>query len=124
MLKLLLDEHISPSVATGLRRLFPSIQVHAIREWKSGTLIGEQDSKILRTAVEDRLTLVTFDLRTIPKLLKEWTAGDRDHGGIVFVDDKTIRPGKIGSLIRQLAKLYQESGQDDWTNRIEFLQKN
>ena len=38
------------------------------------------------------LTLVTYDRRTIPPLLKTWAEEERTHGGVVFVDEKRFRP--------------------------------
>jgi len=40
MLKLLLDEHISPQVAKGLRRTQKPIVVHALAEWEEGNFLG------------------------------------------------------------------------------------
>ena len=38
--------------------------------------------------------------RTIPPLLKVWVEAGRDHGGIIFIDDKTISPADIGGQVR------------------------
>ena len=40
MLKLLLDEHISPEVADGLRRHNRSLVVHWMSEWENGNFLG------------------------------------------------------------------------------------
>ena len=37
MLKLLLDEHISPQVADGLRRRDPSLDIHDLAEWEKAS---------------------------------------------------------------------------------------
>jgi hypothetical protein len=29
----------------------------------------------------------------------------------------------VGGLVRALARIYRESGKADWTNRVEFLEK-
>lgn len=44
MLELLLDEHISPGVADGLRRRNRSLTVSCIAEWEDGEFVGQQDS--------------------------------------------------------------------------------
>ena len=72
MLKLLLDEHISPDVATGLKRLNPTMEIHCMVEWKDGYLLGQEDSACLREGAAQGLTLVTYDRRTIPPFLKTW----------------------------------------------------
>jgi len=122
MLKLLLDEHISPDVAEGLRRRDRNWIVHWMVEWECGTYLGKEDSACLLKAAEQGLTLVTYDRRTIPRLLKTWAEEERQHGGVIFVDEKTISPADIGGLVRALNRLFKEAGTWDWTNRIWFLQ--
>jgi hypothetical protein len=123
MLKLLLDEHISPEVADGLRRRHRSLVVHGMAEWEHGNFLGQEDSACLLEAAAARLTLVTYDRRTIPPLLKRWAEEGRKHGGVIFVDEKTISPADIGGLIRALIHLFQETGKWDWTDRVCFLRR-
>jgi hypothetical protein len=123
VLKLLLDEHISPDVAEGLRRRNRKLPVQYIAEWEGGDFLGRDDSACLQQAARQGLTLVTYDRRTIPPLLKTWTEEDRTHGGVVFVDEKTISPADIGGLIRALTQLYKETQRWDWTDRIYFLRR-
>jgi hypothetical protein len=123
MLKLLLDEHISPDVANGLRRRDRAIEVHCLVEWEDGRFLGQEDSICLREAAAQRLTLVTYDRRTIPPLLKTWAEEERKHGGVIFVDEKTISPADIGGLVWALTRLVRETGNWDWNNRICFLQR-
>jgi len=121
MLKLLLDEHISPEVASGLRRRHRALEVHYMVEWEGGYFLGREDSPCLQEASRQELTLVTYDRRTIPPLLKAWAEEDRAHGGVVFVDEKTISPADIRGLVWALTKLVRETGNWEWTNRIYFL---
>jgi len=123
MLKLLLDEHISPAVADGLRRRAPSLMAHSIAQWEQGGFLGQDDSTCLREAAAQKLTLVTYDRRTIPPLLKTWGEEGRSHGGVIFIDERTISPANIGGLVRALSRLYKEAGRKDWTNRIVFLRQ-
>ena len=60
MLKLLLDEYISPEVADGLRRN-RSLVVYWMAEWENGNFLGQEDSACLLEAATERLTLVTYD---------------------------------------------------------------
>jgi hypothetical protein len=123
MLKLLLDEHISPDVAKGLRRRKRTIEVRYMVEWENGHFLGREDSACLREAARRGLTLVTYDRRTIPLLLKTWAEEERTHGGVVFVDEKTISPADIGGLVWALTRLAIETRNLDWTNRIYFLRR-
>jgi hypothetical protein len=123
MLRLLLDEHISPDVADGLRRRNRSIVIHWIAEWEGGDFLGKDDSACLLEAAKQGLTLVTYDRRTIPPLLKLWAEEERRHGGVIFVDEKTISPADIGGLVRALIQLSKETGRGDWTDRVYFLRR-
>jgi hypothetical protein len=123
MLKLLLDEHISPTVADGLRRRERLLIAFYIAQWENGEFLGQQDSPYLQQAVVQRLTLVTYDRRTIPPLLKSWAEEERKHGGVIFVDEKTIPPSDIGGLVRALSSLSRKTAKWDWTNRICFLRR-
>jgi hypothetical protein len=123
MLKLLLDEHISPDVAKGLRRHDATVVVLALVEWENGTYLGQEDALLLQSAAQQGLTLVTYDRRTIPPLLKAWAEQGRSHGGVIFVDNKTISPADIGNVIKALAALTKERHNLDWTDQIAFLQR-
>lgn len=123
MLKLLLDEHISPDVADGLRRRNPSLVVRGMAEWENGNFLGQDDFACLLAAAAQRLTLVTYDRRSIPPLLKRWAEEGRNHAGVIFVDEKTISPADIGALVRALTDLFQHARRWDWVNRVCFLRR-
>src|ERR1700689_514514 len=108
MLKLLLDEHISPEVANGVQCRNRSLVIHPMVQWGRGNFLGKEDSACLLEAAKQRLTLVMYDRRTIPPLLKLWAEEERSHGGVVFVDEKTISPADIGGLVRALSLLAAE----------------
>jgi hypothetical protein len=123
MVKLLLDEHISPEVAGGFRDGRDKPTILSLVEWETGRFLGQPDELILKIAAAQKLTLVTYDRKTIPPLLKMWAESGRDHGGVVFVDERTIPPSDFGGLIRALQKLARESAHWNWTNRICFLRR-
>jgi hypothetical protein len=50
MLRLLLDEHISPRVADGLRGRNRLLEVSCLAEWEEGEFLGQQDSACLQQA--------------------------------------------------------------------------
>jgi len=123
VLKLLLDEHISPDVAAGVRRRFRSIKIRALVGWEGGSFIGQDDAACLEAAASQGLTLVTYDRRTIPLLLKQWAEEGRSHAGVIFVDEKTISPANIGGLVRALIELAKAARTWDWTDRVIFLRR-
>ncbi len=123
MLQLLLDEHISSSVAAGLRRGGKGVIVHGLAEWEAGRFLGQPDELLLQEACRQKLTLVTYDLKTIPPLLKAWAEGGQAHGGVIFVDQKTIPSSDFRGLIRALQQLLREAGARDWTNGVSSLHR-
>ena len=122
MLKLLLDEHM-PTVADGLRRRNRPLVVSCMVEWEEGEFLGQQDTACLQQAAAQGLTFVTYDRRTIPPLLKAWAEEERKHGGVIFVDEKTISPSDIGGLVRALSDLSRKTAKWDWTDRVCFLRR-
>ena len=121
MLKLLLDEHISPAVAGALRRRYRGLAVVCMAEGGDGEFLGQPDSAYLQQAALNGLTLVTYDRRTIPVLLKMWAEEGRSHGGVIFVDEKTIPPCDVGTLLRALGNLWRKTAKWNWADRIGFL---
>jgi hypothetical protein len=122
-LRFLLDEHISRDVAIGLRKAGVGVIVDSIVDWKDGILLGSDDALLVSTAFSDKRTLVTYDQSTIVPLLKEWGEQGIDHGGVVFIDDRTIPSNDFGRLIRALLQLWREQKESDWRNRVVYLVK-
>lgn len=123
MLKLLLDEHVSPDVAAGLRRRVPGLVVRSMSDWQDGDFLGQEDAVCLQEASAQGLTLVTYDRRTIPRLLKRWAEEGQLHAGVIFVDEKTISSADIGGLVKALTLLVKQTRAWDWTDRILFLRR-
>lgn len=80
------------------------------------------DETLLTMAAQHSLTLVTYDTRTIPTLLKSLSLQGQQHSGIVFIDQKTIAASDIGKLTKALLSLWKAENKGVWTNRIVFLQ--
>lgn len=123
MLKLLLDEHISPDVAVGFRRRQRNAVILSLVEWEDSRFLGLPDDLLLKEAGAEKLTLVTYDRKTIPPLLKTWAEAGRDHAGVVFVDDRTMPSSDVGGLIHGLERLFKETSGWDWKSRVCFLRR-
>jgi hypothetical protein len=122
MLAYLLDEQISPVVAEQLQAKNPQLRVTSVHRWQSGAFVGQADALLLRAATKEGLTLVTYDLKTIPDLLAAFAAENEAHSGVLFVDDATLRSNDYGGLVRALLAHWQTYHSLDWNNRIAFLQ--
>jgi hypothetical protein len=121
---LLTDEHIAPAVAKQASAKCRGLSVVAMREWAGGHFLSAGDDLVLREAHQQKLTLVTFDLRTIPPLLRLWAEQGMDHSGVVLVDERTLQQDDIGGLVTALCALWRAQGDVDWTNRVVYLRRS
>jgi len=121
MLKLLTDAHISPDVATQVKSKRSEIVIHSLQEWREGPLLRAEDHIILTAAMEEGLSLVTYDQRTVSPLITQWAQAGHDHAGIIFIDDRSIAQGDVGGKVRALLALWEQGSMMDWTNMITFL---
>src|SRR5438876_11170358 len=98
----LTDEHISYLVAEQIRAKRPEIPVTSVSVWRAGALLGALDDHLLRAAAEDNLTLVTYDRVSIPPVLTEWGITGEEHGGVIFIDERTIAQADLGGQVLAL----------------------
>jgi predicted nuclease of predicted toxin-antitoxin system len=121
MLSLLLDIHIKPVVATQVLRARPACSIASLLRWHDGMYRTATDAEILEAAHRDAMTLVTYDQRTIPLLLRAWAQRGKSHAGVIFVDGRTMRTDDVGSQVRSLITLWDAHQHEDWTNMVHYL---
>jgi hypothetical protein len=121
MLCLLLDEHLSSQIVKQFLVKCPGSNMASVLEWQDGRLVGAPDELLLAEAHRHKLTLVTYDQATIVPLLKSWAEQGIPHTGVIFIDDRTIRPDDFGGIVRALAQLWQKERNEDWLNRAVYL---
>ena len=122
-LRLLLDENISDMVAEQVRLHRSDLPVESVHNWRQGAFRGKRDPDLLRAAREEAWTLVTYDQNTIPPLFFEFVQAGEEHAGVVFIDDRTIRPDDFGLLVRSLIAFRDVHGQRDWMNQVMYLNR-
>ena len=120
MIRLLLDAHLSPAVAERLAA--EGIDTICLRDWHGGNYRHAPDDQILMAAATEGRVLVTFDAHSIQPLVKEWVEAGRHYAGVIVISRKTIRQNDIGGLIHALRALVRDSGEQDWQDRLAFLQ--
>jgi hypothetical protein len=121
MLAFLTDAHISPRVAEQVKAKQPEIIIHCLRDWRGGSLLHASDETILTAALEEGLSLVTYDQSTIAPLVTQWLAEGRNHGGIIFIDVRRIPQEDTGSKVRALLGLWDKARFLDWMNTVGYL---
>lgn len=121
-MKLLLDEHLPKSVAATLGRARAGADARHIAEWENGRWLGEEDPILLEGLWHDRRILVSYDRATLPGYLAERISEQKDHAGVIFVDQERFPASRIGEMARALAKLLTAyPTQSGWINRIVTL---
>ena len=83
--------------------------------------MGQPDETLLGAARAERLTLVTYDVRAIPRLLSEMAADHEDHSGVLFVEDATLHSSDLDGLVNALLWHWERYKSDEWMNRVAFL---
>src|SRR2546422_5811062 len=121
MLRLLLDEHLSPRIVQQFRARWPHAQIDSVLDWADGRVSGVPDDLLLREAHTHGWTLVTYDQATIVPLLKNWAEQGIPHSGVILIDDRTIASNDIGGLLRALGTLWDREKNSDWKNTVLYL---
>jgi hypothetical protein len=119
--KLLFDVHIAKATVAALRKIAPQIQAEHIADWHGGMLLQADDDEILSKCHTESRVFITYDMATIPDLLRRWIAKERSHSGLFFADENTIKPNHPAELASAVAALVEEIGKTDTTNLIRFL---
>lgn len=122
-LRFLLDAHLSPRIADRIAIHNSAITIVSLQTWERGAYLQAPDWQILGAAQRQDLTLVTYDQRTVRPLLKDWGEQGIAHGGVILIDERTIAPENIGEIIRALLTLWHAHGQEEWANRVFYLQR-
>lgn len=118
-MRFLLDEHLSPKLARELREM--GLDAVALQTWQDGAYLQQPDETLLQAARDDNRILVTYDVHTIPRLLKEWAERGQPHAGIILISSSAIPPNDYGRLIGALHALAHRDTHLTWENRVMFL---
>lgn len=124
MLALLLDENVARRVAEQAALKEPGLSIVSVHDWHGGAYLHADDEAILEAAGHEGMTLVTFDLRTVRPLLKEWGETGRSHAGVIFVDERSIGQNDYGAQVHALLGLWKRMRELDFTDRTLFLQRS
>ena len=122
-MKLLLESHLPRAVARELARRCPGLEAAHLRSWKAGAFLGAPDPELLAEAATEGLTLVSYDLTTIPSLLRRLAEEGSHHAGVILIDDATIASSDVGGIVAALAALWRAHGGEDWRDRCQFLRR-
>lgn len=120
-MKLLLDVHIKKAAVAALRRRAPALDVIQLADWRGGAFRGAEDADVLQMCFEENRVLVTYDQRTIPALLRLWSAEERPHAGVIFGDQQSVPCNQPGVVAAALMRLLTQVG--EMTNVVLYLRR-
>lgn len=118
-LRFLLDEHLSPKVA----EICGEKCAISLHHWKNGALVGESDERILQAAAGEKFVLVTFDVNTIPSLLRDMAIQGESHTGVSFISTRSFAQNDSSGIASALLRLSENTKRESWLNRFVFLTK-
>ncbi len=121
MLKILTDEQIDPDIAVAAKKRCRDLSILSLFDWMDGHFVGASDEEVLRETSRQGLTLLSYDLKTIPTLLRAWGERGVDHAGVIFVDSKSFAQNDISGISKALVDLWDVQGKLNWKNRCFFL---
>ena len=114
MLRLLIDENFSHRILRGVKLLLPNLEYVVVQNTE---LQGVEDSPLLEWAAEQNRTLVTHDLKTIPKHAYARVQSGQLMTGVIAIP-KSLH---IGQAIEELAIAVECCDQSELANRVMYL---
>jgi hypothetical protein len=99
------------------------LDAQSLREWQGGRFRSRPDREILSAADLEARVLVTYDVRSIPSLIRSLAPSGFEHSGIIYVSSNTIKANQIGALADAIERYLVGHGDLDWRNLEMFLAK-
>lgn len=103
-----LDEHVSPAIAEGLRRLGMDVTTTG-----DANLLGAADDRHLDFAKREGRVIFTNDSDFI-----SFASANFEHPGVAYCDRDTK---SIGEIIRHLCLMHDCMEPDEMRGRVEFI---
>jgi predicted nuclease of predicted toxin-antitoxin system len=117
--KLALDHHYSPQIATQLRKRRGDVIAIIERGWEH-----EDDEPLLALCAAENRALLTNNVADFTVIARRWTLEDRHHAGLIFSSDASLPRGRntIGRYVTALQTLMRANpGDDSFTDRVHWL---
>lgn len=119
MLRLWLNNHLSPELARVLRER--GRDVVALQD-APRSVREAPDHLLLEEAARQGRAIVTYNARDFAHLHKVVLAAGRSHAGIVLISSRTIRQDDVGGQLRALeALLTEDAAPNDLRDQLVWL---
>lgn len=117
--KLALDHHYAPTIATELRARGHDVIAVIERGWET-----EADESLLALCARDVRALLTNNVGDFTVIARRWTVEGRQHSGLVFTSDASMPRARrtIGRYVEALdALLRSNPAPDALVERVSWL---
>jgi len=117
--KLALDHHYSPAIATELRARGHDVIAVSERGWES-----DDDEPLLSLCDRDARVLLTNNVGDFTMIARSWAMVGRQHAGLIFTSDASMPRGRdtIGRYVEALDELLRANpGDAAFTERVHWL---
>jgi len=117
--KLALDHHYSPAIATELRKRGFNVVAALERGWET-----EDDEALLTACDKEQRALVTNNVADFTVIAQGWALEGRRHSGLMFTSDISMPRGRqaIGRYVEVLEELLLANPRDDaFTDCVQWL---
>jgi hypothetical protein len=117
--KLAVDHHYSPAIATELRARGHDVIAVSERGWEA-----EDDASLLALCTQELRPLLTNNVDDFTAIVRAWAVEGRQHSGLVFTSDVSMPRGRnaIGRCLEALDGLMRPNSADDpFADRVHWL---
>jgi len=117
--KLVLDHHYSPVIATRLRQRGHDVVAALELGWEA-----EDDEPLLVLCRDEGRALLTNNVADFAVIARHWQADGRTHEGLIFTSDAGMPRTRdtIGRFVEAIAALMHDNPSDNsFTERIHWL---
>lgn len=116
--RFLLDENLSPSIATEVRRHDPRIDILYVGDIGAPAL-NTRDPDILEYCERERRILVTKNRKSMPSHVAEHIQAGRTFWGILSV--KKGREGDLGGLVESLILVWELQEAEEYLGARDWI---
>ena len=118
-MKLALDHHYSPAIATELRAHGHDVIAVIERGWETA-----DDEALLALCAQEARALLTNNVGDFTLIARRWGVEGRQHSGLVFTSDLSLPRGRkmIGRYVEALDALMKANADDNaFVDRVGWL---
>ncbi|MEO7802929.1 MAG: DUF5615 family PIN-like protein [Actinomycetota bacterium] len=118
-MKLALDNHYSPAIATQLRERGHDVIAAIEHGWEA-----EDDEPLLELCAQEQRALMSNNVADFALVARRWAAEGHPHFGLIFTSDASMPRGRdtIGRFVAALDELLQSNPSDDaFKDRVHWL---